>query len=72
MICRCFGKTLDVGAWGQRTRAALELMVGLPDYDVYVAHMAANHPEQGVVSRDAFFRARQEAKFGGGGGLRCC
>ena len=72
MICRCFGKTVDLGEAARAARVAAELVVGLPDYDRYVAHIAALHPGQTAMSRDAFFRARQEARFGGGSGLRCC
>jgi uncharacterized short protein YbdD (DUF466 family) len=70
MICRCFGRTLEIplATW----RATAELIVGLPDYDKYTAHAAATHPNEPVMTRDAFFRARQAARFGGGGGLRCC
>ena len=50
------------------------LMVGVPNYDAYVAHMARLHPDKPVMDRAAFVRNRQEARFGGtgGGGLRCC
>ncbi len=68
MICRCFGQTFDLS----RARAALEVVVGLPDYDRYVAHLRDTHPGLPAMSRDAFFRARQDARFGSGGGLRCC
>ncbi len=66
MTCRCFG--LDLSAFGR----AVELIVGLPDYETYIAHLAKAHPDQAPLSRDAFFRERQAARFGSGGGLRCC
>ncbi len=72
MICRCFGLTFDLSEAARSARAAAELVVGLPDYDHYVAHLRATHPGDAVMSRDAFFRARQNARFGSGGGLRCC
>ena len=74
MICRCFGQTFDfaVTRLAQRTRAAAELVVGVPDYDAYLAHLAATHPGEAAMSREAFFRARQAARYGAGGGLRCC
>ena len=68
MICRCFGRAFDLSA----ARAALEVVAGMPDYERYVAHVTETHPEQAVMTRAAFFRARQEARFGAGGGLRCC
>ena len=72
MICRCFGRTFDVSLAASRALAAVELVAGLPDYDRYVAHLRLQHPQAEVLSRDAFFRARQQARFGAGGGLRCC
>ena len=48
------------------------LMVGLPDYDAYLRHMREHHPHAPVMDRVAFFRNRQEARYGGQGGGRCC
>lgn len=48
------------------------LMVGLPSYEAYLRHMAECHPERPVMSRIAFFRDRQEARYGGRNGGRCC
>lgn len=49
------------------------LLVGMPSYDTYVAHMAQLHPDKQPMSYAEFFRNRQEARYGGGGGgLRCC
>lgn len=63
----------DVGKVGRYLGQAMRLMVGLPDYDTYVAHMRENHPGQPVMSYEDFFRERQEARYGGKGGSgRCC
>ncbi len=51
------------------------LMVGVPDYDTYVAHRQAAHPGEPVMSRAEFLAERAEKRFGGGteGGIsRCC
>jgi uncharacterized short protein YbdD (DUF466 family) len=49
------------------------LMVGVPDYDNYVAQRAITHPGVPVMSQEAFFRERQEARFGRGKcNTRCC
>lgn len=50
------------------------LMVGVPDYEVYVAHRRAAHPDEPVMSRADFHRNRIERRFGGGseGISRCC
>lgn len=76
MICRCFGRTFDVSrpaaaAFGQRARAVAEVVMGLGDYDAYVAHMGKNHPGDETLTREGFFRAREAARYGAGG-MRCC
>jgi len=49
------------------------LMVGVPNYDTYVEHVARTHPGQAPMTRTEFFRNRQDARYGGGtGGFRCC
>jgi uncharacterized short protein YbdD (DUF466 family) len=55
--------------WFRRTA---RLMVGVPDYDAYLRHMAGHHPGAPVMDRVAFFRDRQEARYGGKNGGRCC
>ncbi len=39
------------------------LMVGVPDYDTYVAHRRTSHPGQPVMTYEEFFRERQEARY---------
>jgi len=50
------------------------LMVGVPDYDSYVAHRLRAHPGEPVMSYEDFFRERQASRYGEGGGKisRCC
>lgn len=51
----------------------MRLMVGVPEYETYVAHMKDTHPDQPVMSYREFFRERQEARYGGNGKVtRCC
>lgn len=51
----------------------MRLMVGVPEYETYVAHMKDTHPNQPVMSYREFFRERQEARYGGNGKVtRCC
>ncbi|TCO81299.1 uncharacterized short protein YbdD (DUF466 family) [Plasticicumulans lactativorans] len=58
---------------GKYLGQAARLMVGMPDYDTYVQHMRLNHPEREPMSYEAFFRERQDARYGGKGGSgRCC
>lgn len=54
-----------------RVAETARLMVGLPDYDTYCRHMADRHPERAPMTRAEFFRDRQQARYGSGGG-RCC
>ena len=48
------------------------LMVGQPRYDLYLAHMAEHHPEQRVMNEIEFFREREQARYGGKNGGKCC
>ncbi len=64
----------DLARMGKYLGQAARLMVGVPDYDTYVQHMRLTHPELPVMDYEAFFRERQEARYGGGDGRpgRCC
>ena len=59
---------------GRTLADALRLMVGVPNYGAYVAHRQATHPDEPVMDYEAFFRERQQARYGGGQGRigRCC
>ena len=50
------------------------LMIGVPDYETYVAHRKANHPGQPIMSYVEFFRERQQARYAVGKGRfrGCC
>ncbi|AKF82862.1 Uncharacterized short protein YbdD, DUF466 family [Myxococcus fulvus] len=56
--------------WRQAVRMA-RLMIGVPDYEAYVAHLRAHHPERPVMTYEEFFDERMAARYRGGGG-RCC
>ena len=55
------------------TRTA-RLMVGVPDYEAYVAHRKAQHPGEPIMNFEDFFKERQLSRYGEGGGKisRCC
>lgn len=55
-----------------RLRETAHLMVGLPSYEAYLRHMTERHPDQQPMSEAEFFRDRQEARYGGKNGGRCC
>jgi len=42
----------------ERVVQTARLMVGIPDYDTYVAHRQVNHPEQKIMTYKEFFRER--------------
>jgi len=49
------------------------LMVGVPDYETYVAHRQTYHPGEPVMSYEEFFRDRQDARYAiGKGKFRGC
>ena len=64
----------DISRMGKYLGQAARMLVGMPDYDTYVQHMQTQHPDQPLMSYEAFFRERQEARYGGGKGrpVRCC
>ncbi|MFN3792828.1 YbdD/YjiX family protein [Massilia sp.] len=61
-----FGALLEAGKEaGKYLGQSMRLMVGLPEYDTYLAHMERTHPDQTPMSYEEFFRERQEARYGG-------
>lgn len=42
------------------------MLIGIPDYDNYVAHMQTNHPDKPYMTYEEFFRERQQARYGDG------
>ena len=59
-----------LAAW-RRAVAIARRMIGVPDYEAYVAHLRAHHPERAVPDYAEFFAERQRARYRAGGG-RCC
>lgn len=64
----------DISRLGKYLGQAARLMVGVPDYETYVAHLRSQHPDLPVMSYEEFFKERQDARYGGGNGRvgRCC
>ena len=58
----------------RRVVQTARLMVGVPDYDTYVAHRKACHPDEPVMSYTEFFRERQQARYATSNGKfrGCC
>ena len=57
---------------GKYLGQSMRLMVGLPEYDTYLAHMEREHPDKPVMTYEEFFRERQEARYGSGRSGGCC
>jgi uncharacterized short protein YbdD (DUF466 family) len=47
------------------------LIVGVPDYDVYLVHMRRAHPSKTPMTREEFFAERMQVRYGKGAS-RCC
>ncbi|USU13854.1 CstA-like transporter-associated (seleno)protein [Sphingomonadaceae bacterium OTU29THOMA1] len=55
-----------------RLSDAVRVIIGVPSYRLYREHMAHHHPDDAPMSRGEFFDARQQARYSGKGGGRCC
>jgi uncharacterized short protein YbdD (DUF466 family) len=56
----------------QRAVATARLMVGVGDYEAYLAHRRAAHPGARAMTRDEFHRRALETRYDPGRGGRCC
>lgn len=61
----------NVGATIQRVAAVVRRIVGVPDYEVYVAHVRECHAGVVPMSREEFEKSRLEDKYSRPG-QRCC
>ena len=63
------------GGWLARTIARIvpvvRRIIGVPDYDTYVRHMAVRHPSEAPLSERDFAEERMTAKYSKPG-QRCC
>ncbi len=55
----------------KRCAAVLRRIIGVPDYDTYLAHMTVQHPEQVPLSASDFERERLVDRYSRPGS-RCC
>ncbi len=69
---------MTTAAMHENTRARIERalevvrrIIGVPDYDRYVAHMHAHHPDAELLSHDEFVRQRLVDRYSKPG-ARCC
>jgi len=61
----------QVGEALRRAATIVRRIVGVPDYERYVAHVHERHPGTMPLSRKEFERARLEDKYSRPG-QRCC
>jgi uncharacterized short protein YbdD (DUF466 family) len=61
----------QVSAALQRAAAVVRRVVGVPDYERYLAHMRERHAAIAPMSREEFEKSRLEDKYSKPG-QRCC
>lgn len=54
-----------------RASSTLNRIIGAPDYDGYLRHQRACHPDRAPMTRDEFVRQRLEDRYSRPGN-RCC
>ena len=54
-----------------RIANVIRRVIGVPDYDAYLAHLAAHHPDEVPLTQDAFARDALTKRYAQAGS-RCC
>ena len=57
--------------WLDSTAAVVRRIIGVPDYDNYLAHMRERHPDVTPMTRERFMATQLAARFEKPG-ARCC
>jgi uncharacterized short protein YbdD (DUF466 family) len=60
-----------LATWLSAAARVARAILGVPDYDRYLAHMHRHHPGAAPLSRTEFARQRLEARYNTPGS-RCC
>lgn len=58
--------------WVREAVALVRCLIGVPDYERYLAHMSAKYPGIPPMDRVRFEEERLAARYRNGGGVRCC
>ena len=61
----------DLQSWFRRVGDVVRRVIGVPDYERYVAHVRACHPGTLPMSPDEFARERLNSRYEKPGS-RCC
>ncbi len=71
LLRRARAVTRGIGYWASQTAL---LMIGVPDYCIYVEHRQRHHPDEPIMTYEEFFRERQDARYAVGRGRfkGCC
>ena len=57
----------------QRLQQSFRLMVGVPDYENYLAHMQQHHPDLEAMDAKTFYRYCVDSRYpSAGGGMKKC
>lgn len=54
-----------------RIAGIIRRIIGVPDYEHYLAHVESCHPDQRPLTRDEFIRQRLDDRYSQPG-ARCC
>lgn len=65
------GKISRLSDFWRKAVQTARLAIGVPDYEVYVAHMRSTHPQTPVMTYTEFFNERQQKRYGNGR-TGCC
>ncbi len=53
-------------------REAIDRFFGLPNYERYLAHQHACHPDQAPLTRGEFYARAEQHRYGRDGSKKCC
>lgn len=63
--------TTDLRQIAARVCTVCQRVLGVPDYDAYLQHLAIAHPGTTPLAREEFERERLDARYSRPGG-KCC
>jgi uncharacterized short protein YbdD (DUF466 family) len=50
----------------------VKTMFGMPDYEAYLEHHRATHPDKEPMNEQEFYVQRLKDRYESGGATRCC
>lgn len=58
--------------WMSQARSNIKTMFGMPDYEKYIEHHRANHPDQEPMNEQDFYVQRLKDRYESSTATRCC